>query len=93
MVVNTAVLLAGLEEYHKRLTLHAQQLEQEYQQLERRWLAFNAVYEGNAADQFRAGWRRTADGFRTYVDQSQHISKVLEERIIALREVNRAEGS
>lgn len=88
MVVNTSVLLAGLEEYHKRLTLHVEQLEQEYQQLERRWVAFSAVYEGNAADQFRAGWRRTVDGFRTYVDQSQHISKVLEERIIALREVN-----
>ncbi len=93
MVVNTTILLTGLEEYHKRLTLHVQQLEQEYQQLEQRWLAFSAVYEGNAAEQFRAGWRRTVDGFRTYLEQTQHISKVLEERITALREVNRAEGN
>lgn len=92
MAVNTAVLLAGLEEYHKQLTKHISQMEQEYQQLERQWLAFSRVYEGNAAEQFRSGWKRTTDGFRVYVDEGRSISKVLQERIDSLREVNRAEG-
>ncbi|MFL5659451.1 MAG: WXG100 family type VII secretion target [Ktedonobacteraceae bacterium] len=92
MVVNSAVLLTGLEEYHRRLREHISQMEQQYQQLEKRWQAFSAVYEGNAAEQFRTGWRRTTEGFRGYVDQGHNIMKVLEERIEALREANRAEG-
>lgn len=92
MAVNTTLLLAGLEDYHKCLTRHVIQMEQEYQNLERGWRAFSNVYEGAAAEQFRTGWGRTVTGFRTYVEQSQHIMKILEERITALREANRTEG-
>jgi uncharacterized protein YukE len=93
MAANATVLLAGLEEYHKRLTRHIAQMEQEYQQLERRWQSFSAVYEGNAAEQFRAGWRRTAEGFRGYVDEGRGILRVLDERIDSLRQVDRTEGN
>lgn len=93
MAANTAILLTGLEEYQKRLLRHLSQLEQEYQQLERRWQAFSAVYEGTAAEQFRAGWQRTAQGFRSYVEQGRSINTILEERITSLREANRAEGN
>lgn len=91
-MANTTILLAGLEEYHRRLEQHVSQMEQEYQALDKRWQAFSAVYEGNAATQFRTGWRRTGEGFHVYVEQSQRIMRVLEERIAALREANRAEG-
>jgi len=91
-MADSTILLAGLEEYHRRLEQHVSKLEQEYQELNKRWQAFNGVYEGNAAEQFRTGWRRTSDGFRIYVEQSQRIMRVLEERITALRNANRAEG-
>jgi uncharacterized protein YukE len=91
-MANSTILLAGLEEYHRRMEQHMSRLEQEYQELDKRWQAFSGVYEGNAAEQFRAGWRRTGDGFRVYVEQSQRIMRVLEGRIAALREANRAEG-
>jgi uncharacterized protein YukE len=91
-MADSTILLAGLVEYHRRLEQHVIRLEQEYQELDKRWQAFSKVYEGDAAEQFRAGWRRTGDGFRVYVEQSRRIMKVLEERIESLREVNRAEG-
>ncbi len=58
-----------------------------------RWRAFSAVYEGDAADQFRAGWQRSTAMFKDYVNQTQRIAKILEERIASLRETNKPEGS
>lgn len=93
MAANTKVLLAGLEEYYQSLQRHLSQLQQDFQQLDRRWRAFSAVYEGDAADQFRAGWQRSTAMFQDYVNQTQRIAKILEERIASLRETNKPEGS
>ena len=91
-MADTTILLAGLEEYHRRLELHVSKMEQEYQVLDKRWQAFSRVYEGNAAEQFRSGWRRTGEGFTVYIEQSRKILRILEERIHSLREANKAEG-
>lgn len=90
-MADTRVLLHGLLEYHKRLILHITQMQQEYQQLERRWRAFRDVYEGDAADQFKPGWEHTAAGFQLYIDEAQNIMKILEERIGFLGKVNQQE--
>jgi len=91
-VADTRVLLAGLEEYHRVLGLHLSKLTAEFQQLDGTWRQFSAVYEGNAADQFREGWIRTTQRFQEYIDQTQKISAVLNERIEHLREADRTEG-
>lgn len=91
-MADTTILLTGLEEYHRRLELHMSQMEQEYRDLDKRWQAFSRVYEGNAAEQFRTGWRRTGEGFSVYVEQSRNIMRILEERIDSLRAANRTEG-
>ncbi|MBP0011514.1 MAG: hypothetical protein J7545_21030 [Roseofilum sp. SBFL] len=65
----------------------------EYAQLEQRWRAFNAVSEGNYANQFRSGWLKTDARFKDYINQSQKIKAFLDERIDALEAVNRSEGS
>jgi len=68
-------------------------LNSEYAQLEQRWRAFNAVSEGNYANQFRSGWLKTDARFKDYINQSQKIKAFLDERIDALEAVNRSEGS
>lgn len=90
---NSKILLAGLEAYHNSLKQHMKQVHEDFQQLELRWRSFSAVYEGDAADHFRAGWRRTTNMFQDYIKQTERISLILEERIKALREANKQEGS
>jgi uncharacterized protein YukE len=91
-VVDTRVLLAGLREYHASLTRHVTELRAEFDVLQTRWQAFSAVYEGDAADQFRAGWIRTVSRFQEYITRTQRIAAILEERIERLEEANRTES-
>lgn len=90
-MADTRVLLDGLVKYHKHLHLHLLQLQQEYQQLEVRWKAFRDVYDGDAANQFKPGWERTVRGFQVYIDQTQQIIKILEDRIDFLGKANQQE--
>jgi uncharacterized protein YukE len=90
-MADTRVLLNGLVDYHNRLYLHVTQLQQEYQQLEVRWRTFRDVYEGDAAEQFKRGWEHTAAGFQVYIDETQQIMKILEERIGFLGKANQQE--
>jgi hypothetical protein len=91
-VADSRILLAGLEEYHRVLGLHLSKLTAEFQQLDSTWRQFNAVSEGDYADQFRAGWVRTSQRFQEYIEQTQKISAVLDERIEHLRNLDQTEG-
>ena len=91
-VADTRILLAGLEEYHRVLGRHVSQLSSEFQGLSSVWQRFAAVYEGDAADQFKHGWIRTTAMFQEYLEQTHQISGMLDERIDALRQANRTEG-
>jgi hypothetical protein len=92
-VPDTRQLLAGLIEYRAALERHVQGLRQEYDGLDLRWRSFGAVYEGDAADQFKYGWDRTTSRFRYYLERTTAIARVLDERIEALREANQQESS
>ena len=85
-------LLAGLKDYHKSLEKHLNKLNSEYQQLDNRWRAFNAVSAGDYADQFRNGWLRTKSQFESYIKQSQKIKAMLDKKIKYLEDFNRQEG-
>ena len=91
-MADTRLLLARLEEYSNVLDVHLQQLEAEYRDVTNTWRGFSAVYEGDAADQFRGGWVRTCEGFEAYIRQTRMIRAMLDERIIALRDANRTES-
>lgn len=86
---DTRLLLAGLKEYRTSLEKHIAQLTSEYSQLEQRWRAFNAVSEGDYANQFRSGWIETDKRFKAYINQSQRIKALLNERIDDLEAFNR----
>jgi uncharacterized protein (DUF885 family) len=92
-VADTRILLTGLEEYHRILGSHLSKLTTEFQHLDTTWRQFSNVYEGDSADQFREGWVRTTQRFQEYIEQTQKISALLDERIENLRAANRTEGS
>jgi hypothetical protein len=92
-VADTRVLLQGLEEYHSTLRRHLIEVRTEFAQVERQWQVFSSVYESDAADQFRAKWLRTVQRFEEYIQRSENISRVLEERIDYLRELNAPDSS
>jgi uncharacterized protein YukE len=91
MATDSRVLLKGLEEYHRVLGKHLSSLTSEFQQVSNAWQRFGTVYEGEAADQFRAGWMRTSQRFQEYIEQTQRISSILDERIEDLRKYDRSE--
>lgn len=92
MATDTKLLLSGLEAYLESVNRHIESLKEEYQHLDNTWRRFSACYEGEAADQFREGWLRTADRFREYMEGADRIRIILDERVDALREANRTEG-
>lgn len=92
MTIDTSLLLRGLEEYRAALNIHVQAVSQEYSQLDMRWNAFDRVYDGDAAREFRAHWLRTKQRFEEYIEAARKIGLLLDERIEALRIANRAGG-
>ena len=89
MTTDTSLLLRGLEEYRSALNIHTQAVSQEYAQLDTRWQAFDQVYDGDAAREFRSHWLRTKQRFEEYIEAARKIGLLLDERIEALRRVNR----
>ncbi|MFL6255143.1 MAG: WXG100 family type VII secretion target [Pyrinomonadaceae bacterium] len=91
-MADSRILLKGLEDYAAVLDSHSTNLNFQFNDLDSRWRTFSTVYEGEAADQFRAGWTRTAQNFQEYIQQTDRIRGLLRERIEALREADRAES-
>lgn len=91
-MADTRALLIGLTEYRDSQRRHLVQARTDFEALERRWYSFSAVYDGDGADQFRAHWGRTVAQFQEYVERTEKILLVLDERIEHLREVNKTES-
>jgi uncharacterized protein YukE len=89
MPVDTRLLLSNLYSYRDALVRHIDALSNDFSEMERQWAGFTAVYQGEAADQFRSHWERTTQRFREYVDRTGRIQRVLQERIEYLEEYNR----
>jgi uncharacterized protein YukE len=92
LATDARVLLHGLEEYSRALDRHSLMLKIHFSDVDRHWQQFSSVYEGDAADQFRAGWARTNQNFTEYIEETNRIQRLLEERIAALREADKTEA-
>lgn len=88
---DTKILLQGLNNYHKSLNEHIDQLRKNFQTLESRWRDFNSVSEGHYAEQFKTGWLKTEAQFKQYIKRTEKIAKILDERINDLKLLNQAE--
>jgi uncharacterized protein YukE len=91
-LADSTILLRGLEEYSRVLEYHSSMLNVAFDNLDSHWHQFSTVYQGEAADQFRAGWIRTTQNFQEYIEQTARIQLLLRERIEALRDADRAES-
>lgn len=89
MAVDSTLLLHGLQDYRVSLDLHLQRLRQEYQQLDLVYRAFQSVYEGEAARDFHANWLRTKLGFEQYIQGTERIAVLLDDRISVLVEIDK----
>jgi uncharacterized protein YukE len=90
-MANPQILLAGLRDYQKELERHREVLQLAYNEVSNIGQPFIEVYEGEAAEQFKAGWARTQQKFETYLEETQKINRLLLERMEALGEVVRPE--
>ncbi len=91
-MADTRRLLNGLVEYRSSLDRHLATLRTEFDALQSRWQAFSAVYEGDAADEFKPGWAQTTARFNEYITRTTAIAHMLDNRIERLREANKREG-
>lgn len=89
-MADTTKLLNGLKEYRKSLDKHARTMQSEHSKLNARWSSLQRVYEGRAASDFKAHWRKTDQVFKDYMAASQRVRKLLDERITALEIADRA---
>ncbi len=86
---NLKYLAAALEDYQAALTRQTGLLRSELPPLQSSWRALSEVYEGEAAEQFRAGWLRTERLFEDYLGAIERLRPLLGQRLDALREANR----
>lgn len=86
-MANVDLLLQNLRDYRNVLRLQVQRMRDGYNEVEKRWGNFSAVYEGNAAEQFRDGWLRTVRKFNEYMDVSERILIVLDAKIEELEKL------
>lgn len=91
-MADSRLLLNGLVEYRSSLERHLSSLRTEFDALQSRWNAFSAVYEGDAADEFKPGWAQTTARFNEYITRTTAIARMLDNRIEHLREANKREG-
>lgn len=91
-MADTRRLLNGLVEYRSSLDRHLASLRTEFDALQSRWHAFSAVYDGDAADEFKRHWALTSARFNEYITRTTAISAMLDNRIERLREANKREG-
>lgn len=75
----------GLLNYNHSLVKHLQKLRDDYNSLMNFYIRLNQEYEGQAAEEFKKSWDKTAKWFEEYITDAEILSKTLEERIENLR--------
>ena len=89
-MADNQVLLNGLREYRDSIKKHFAQLQGGFDAVSLEWKRLETVYHGDAADEFRGLWMRTGSSFQEYLDRTQAILQVLDERISALEQAERS---
>ena len=85
-------LIRALESYSRELERHNAKVTNAYQRLEQSLSRLSGVYEGTAAREFQSHWLRTKGGLAEYNKGSNEISRLLNERLAALKAADRPDG-
>lgn len=89
---NPDLLLEDLQMYQQDLHRHINRVQDEFQHLQKRWIAFHHVYEGEAAEKFQVSWSRTLAWVQDHLTQLQSLSAILQVRIDALQQATHTGG-
>lgn len=85
-------LVRALEGYSRELERHNAKVSRAYNDLERALSKLSGVYEGVAAREFQSHWLKTKSGLAEYNRGAQSISRLLNERLAALKAADRPDG-
>lgn len=85
-------LVRALESYSRELERHNAKVASAYSRLENSLHQLSRVYEGTAAREFQSHWLRTKSGLAEYNRGSKSISRLLNERLAALKAADRPDG-
>lgn len=78
-------LRAGLLNYNHSLERHVQKLRDDFDSLKSFYHRLNQEYEGQAAEEFKNSWDKTAMWFEEYITDAERLSRTLEDRIESFR--------
>lgn len=84
MGINVDQLKSGLQDYNQSLDSHINRLREDFESLMDGYYSLKQEYEGQAAEEFKYSWERTASWFEEYIDNAINLSQMLEDRIESL---------
>lgn len=91
-MINAGRLATTLEDYHKSVGQHLEQVHEEFRRLRERWQRLRQHFAGDSADEFEPYWERTVLMFQQYNESAKAIDAILAERIKDMEEINRKTG-
>lgn len=89
MATNESILIAGLRNYHECLRRQTGAIDGAHAALKERFRHLWNVYEGRNAERFQAHWRKTSASIDACLETSRRLDRFLEERIVAVEEIER----
>jgi len=84
-MADATLLAQHLERFDDAVQRHLQLVSDEFSHLQRSWDDLRDCYEGVGADRFEAVWTGTVRRFEEYLQRSEALRAVLQERLAALR--------
>jgi hypothetical protein len=84
-MTDATLLAQHLDRFDEAIRRHLQLLSDEFRRLEHSWDELRDCYEGAGADRFEAVWTGTSRRFEDYLQRSEALRAVLQERLAALQ--------
>jgi hypothetical protein len=84
-MTDATLLSQHLEAFDDAIGRYLQLVADEFRHLQQSWQDLRENYEGTGADRFEEVWQGTARRFDDYLQQSEALRAVLQERLAALR--------
>ena len=91
-MTDATLLGQQLGQFDDAVRRHLQLVTAEFNQLQRSWEDLRECYEGTGADRFEAVWTGTTRRFEEYLERSEALRVVLQERLAALERFDRPEN-
>lgn len=88
MATDLTRLAAALAAYEATLRRNRQQVGEAFAELEDRFSALSAVYEGAGAAEFKRGWAAAADAFAGYVEGVPGLLQLLGDKAEQVRRLD-----